>query len=287
MARPSPPGMALLALFALACGGSTPADVDPDPPAQDVVLWIGAHPDDEVLVAPILGAGCVDGNQSCALLVLTRGEAGNCKRPAVCGGADLGSVRARELNASAALFGAGVEAWDLGDGTGRDARSVIDAWSLRSGGTEVLRERMVDAMRRWSPSVVYTFDPRHGSTCHPDHIATAALVLVAAADLGQAAPEVRLVASTFDFRFAPSRIGYRPVVNDPAVVRVDATAELASLGGEAWGYVVRVLEAHASQFTDDEVAGFRGATADQRGVYWLSATAAVEDDPRYQGLCAP
>jgi LmbE family N-acetylglucosaminyl deacetylase len=280
-----------LALLLLACQGrSSPlvdAGADDEAPARVDVLWVGAHPDDEVLVAPILGADCVDGELSCGLLVLTRGEAGNCKRPALCAGTDLGTVRASELRASAKLFRAGLETWDLGDGTGGDAQAVIDAWSARSGGTEALRARMVDALRRWSPAVVYTFDPRHGSTCHPDHRATAALLLAAAAELGEAAPEVRMVESIIHISLAPAQIGFRPAADDPAVVRVDATAFLASIGGEAWGYAVRVLQAHPTQFTDDEVAALGAAPAGQRAVYWLNQSSAMENDPRYQSLCAP
>src|SRR2546422_4479037 len=57
------------------------------------ILWIGAHPDDETLVAPILGPACARQNAVCTLLVFTRGERGGCAIPSGCG-PDLGSVRA-------------------------------------------------------------------------------------------------------------------------------------------------------------------------------------------------
>ncbi|HVG24459.1 MAG TPA: PIG-L family deacetylase, partial [Thermoanaerobaculia bacterium] len=39
-------------------------------------LVVTAHPDDEILMARFLGEHCVERNASCAILVLTRGEAG-------------------------------------------------------------------------------------------------------------------------------------------------------------------------------------------------------------------
>src|SRR5580704_12319995 len=40
------------------------------------VMWIGAHPDDEALVAPLLGKWCRGEKVRCAFLILTRGESG-------------------------------------------------------------------------------------------------------------------------------------------------------------------------------------------------------------------
>lgn len=285
-ARVAPFFCRALALFSVACQGGMREAHAPVIETQVDVLWVGAHPDVESVVAPILAADCVDGELTCGLLVLTRGEAGTCKRPALCADEALPDVRSRELAASAALFGAGVEAWDLGDGTGGDAMAVIDAWSARSGGADALLARMVDALGRWSPSVVYTFDARHGTTCHPDHRATAGLLVAAAADLGETAPEVRLVESMLDSSIPPG-IGFRVATDDAAVVRVDATTVLPSIGGEAWEYAVRVLEVHRTQYTDDEVAALGAATPEQRPVYWLGSRHVIEDDPRYASLCSP
>ncbi len=286
--------LAVLAACVIGCGGErdvATADAGADEPdagepsALDV-LWIGAHPDDEMMVAAVLGADCVDGARACGLLVMTAGEAGNCARTALCSGEDLATLRRRELEASASLFGARLEQWDLGDGTTGDARVVLEAWASRAGGAEALLARMVDALRRLRPDRVYTFDPRHGSTCHPDHRATGALVILAARALGDDAPEIELVASTPDSA-DPSAVGFAPAAaDDPALVRFDATVRLASIGGEAWLYGVRVLELHATQFDDTVLDAFRSARADQRASYFVPLAAAREDDPLYTGFCA-
>ena len=92
------PGLGL-ALLVGACGGSTATPADATAmsdaatmPSDDLIanlagkriLWIGAHPDDESTIAPILGEACVDQHAICSFLVLTRGESGNCARPDGC-----------------------------------------------------------------------------------------------------------------------------------------------------------------------------------------------------------
>ena len=61
-------------------------------PATETVVWLGAHPDDELYAAPWLADRCLERGASCKLVVLTFGESGNCKLPGGCE-PDLKSVR--------------------------------------------------------------------------------------------------------------------------------------------------------------------------------------------------
>src|SRR5213080_4843714 len=72
-------------------------------PPPERILWIGAHPDDEALVAPLLGRACIENGADCSLLVMTRGERGDCLFPGGCGG-DLAAVRSAEMSRAALLF---------------------------------------------------------------------------------------------------------------------------------------------------------------------------------------
>src|SRR5213080_1305083 len=83
-------------------------------PAPDRILWIGAHPDDEALIAPILGQSGTAAPDLCSLLILTRGERGDCVLPGGCG-SDLGSVRAAEMAQSADFFHARLTLWTFSD----------------------------------------------------------------------------------------------------------------------------------------------------------------------------
>src|SRR5688572_6485477 len=162
------------------------------------ILFIGAHPDDEVVAAPLLGAMCGEGGSTCSFLVLTKGEGGTCALP-VCS-PDLGSVRQNEMLASAAIFSGTVTQWTLPD----VLADVAGAWSPR----DALIERIADAIRIEQPEVVITFEPAHGTTCHPAHRETGRLVIEAVARLGQPAPHLYLLETVANldataYRFAP------------------------------------------------------------------------------------
>src|SRR5262249_15706007 len=115
------------------------------------IVWVGAHPDDEVVVAPLLAPICRDTPTRCTFIVLTHG-----------GSAD---VRADEDRASASYLNALLFHFDNPDGT-------ADQWDANA-----LRSSIATIIRNAGADLVITFDPRHGSSCHPDHRKTAEIVL--------------------------------------------------------------------------------------------------------------
>lgn len=207
------------------------------------ILWIGAHPDDETLVAPLLGSMCSDGPDHCSLLVMTRGEAGGDP-----------SVRTSEMQNAAALFDAQLTQWSFAD-----VMAAVDAtWSEEAGGHDELLHRIGAVIAAERPDVIYTFDPNHGSTCHPAHRAVGALVLEAAAPLRI---PVRLVETAVDF--LPDGFFFHPATDEAAAFDVRA----------AWQWIVRDAEVHASQFTSVQVDALRHTPDDQRRV-WLATSPA-------------
>ncbi|HSP15780.1 MAG TPA: PIG-L family deacetylase [Thermoanaerobaculia bacterium] len=145
------------------------------------ILWIAAHPDDELMIAPLLGRYCIEGTSRCSLLVTTRGENGPCELPGGC--SDLGAIREQEMRSAAALFHASLTQWSLPD----VMSDVAAAW-----GPDIVT-RLRQSIVIDQPTVVITFDPSHGSTCHPAHRPIGALVLDAIAAMGSDAPGVFLV----------------------------------------------------------------------------------------------
>jgi LmbE family N-acetylglucosaminyl deacetylase len=249
------------------------------------LLWIAAHPDDELLVAPWLGQACVEDSRSCTLLVATRGENGACRLPGGCP-PDLGTARTAEMEAAAALLGAGLVQWTLSDNPGGGPAAVIAAWSAESGGEQELVGRLAAAIASAAPAAVLTFDPRHGSTCHPDHRALGSLVIEALRTLGPSAPPLWLIATRPDGSPHGTFHGYLPAVaGDPRLVHYDATRVLSSAGGEAWEFVTRLAAAHASQYPPAALAALAEAPAARRRVHLVPASAAAPADPAYQGLC--
>lgn len=253
--------------------------------AAGSLMWIGAHPDDEIWMAPLLGQACVEAGGSCTLLVATRGEAGPCRLPAGCA-PDLPTVREAEMVEAAALFGARLVQWGLPDGFGPDPAAVRRAWAAADGGDGMLVDRLASEIARAAAERVVTFDPRHGSTCHPDHRAVGELVLAAVARLGAGALPVWLVeavphAGTGSAGFAAA------VPGDDRVTSYDATRSLAAVGGEAWRYVALVASAHRSQFAPEQVAALAAARPTERRLFALPASALASTDLRYPALCAP
>src|SRR6185436_15144011 len=101
------------------------------PPRPSRLLLIVAHPDDELLFAPLLGAWCVRGGTSCSILVMTAGENGSCARQDGCL-PDLATTRMNEMARSAALLNARLTQWTLPD--------VMTGWNDRDTLVRQLRD---------------------------------------------------------------------------------------------------------------------------------------------------
>lgn len=265
---------------------------DEDAGPAGSLLWFSPHPDDEYYVAPLLGTYCVDLGWRCTFVVATRGEGGTCGLPEGCH-PDLATVRAAEMQESAALFGATLELWDLGDNgqwepAAGDVDEVLADWSAKEGGLDSLLGRVTQMIENVDPDVVYGMDWRHGCYCHPSHRAFGAVVAKAIQDMGAAAPPLHLLAGKAVSE--PIGWGFRPVVPaDPSLEYFDATREVDSIGGEAWLYLIEVLRAHESQFdlTDTELEIIANGPDQLKRIYTVPFDAVVADDPTYENLCPP
>lgn len=130
------------------------------------ITWISAHPDDEVLAGTALTQLCA--TNECLLVVLTRGEAGTCHRTSC--RPSLAAVREEEMRRAAEFLGARLVHLSYRDGSGSTPAEVLRAWTSRAA---VDVQRLVGDFKS---DLVITLDPRHGSTCHPDHRAVGQLV---------------------------------------------------------------------------------------------------------------
>ena len=241
-------------------------------PGARSVLWVGAHPDDEVLAAPLLARLCLEEELACTFLVLTRGEAGICRLAAGCH-PTLGDVRAREMRRSARLFGATLRHWTLPDGGG------LSGWNAAAGGEQALLARIAAAIQASDADLVLTLDPRHGSTCHPDHRAAGAAVVEAARRLADP-PVVYLLEIALAARQPTSAYRFAPGADARAgTVGFDADQTLASSGGPAWGSLLAVAQIHASQFDAAALRRLERVPRRQRAVYVAPAALALAVDP--------
>lgn len=252
--------------------------------ARAPLLVALAHPDDEVLLAPLLGEACVELGGECALLVVTRGEAGSCDLPGGCGG-DLAAVRAEEMADAAALFDATLELWELPDGSAPDPAGVRGAWAAASGGEAALIDRLASAFADHGAATVVTFDPRHGSTCHPDHRALGGLVLEAVARLGDEGPETLLLETRPVFEGGVPRSFAPAVPGDGDLTSYRGDRWMVHLGAPAWEYLLRNAALHPSQLDARTLEALSAVPVFGRRVWLLEGDAAASGDPRYRGLC--
>ena len=234
-----------LVLIALPCGARVRAVRHREPAPR--VLWIGAHPDDEAVAAPLLAQWCVAEGARCAFLILTRGEAGACLLPDGCL-PDVATVRSAEAGAAAELFHADLILLRYpNDGVWNHDEVVA---------------RVAGEIEAFAPDRILTFDPRHGTTCHPEHRQTGGIVLEAAARLARR-PRIDLLETRVEF--AETTIVFSPA--SPVAERFDATA--------SWEWVVRDMERHPSQFSQEWLDAVRAVPAADRAVFFAEAEVAL------------
>jgi LmbE family N-acetylglucosaminyl deacetylase len=224
------------------------------------ILFAGAHPDDEWGLSPLLAEACLDGGAKCHFVVASDEHSYGCvmtiqlKDPLECS-----RRRREEMKRSAALFGGTAEffGWEdyfYGFNQMGMAKTTAD-WATSVGGRDALVARWRKVLEDQKPSIVFTLDPRHGSTCHPGHRANAALVVEAVKSMprGQQ-PELWFEQSDNIEQRSKAveeinrQAGYVAWPDTASEVRwYDANRKLAN-GKLAYDYVQLVREAHATQY---------------------------------------
>ena len=232
-------------------------------------MWIAAHPDDEVVIAPLLSYWCQDLHARCTLLVLTRGEGGVCLKAEGCA-PDIATVRSGEAGASSQYFGADLILLSLPDGGG----SAPPVWSAAENMRADLVVRISSYIRAAAPDLVLTFDPRHGTTCHPDHRALGAIVLDAV-KLQAPEPLVYLLESRVTLDASPFAIRFAPAIADAAVF--NANQFLAASQSPAWTAVSDDMRRHASQFDAAWINAAESVPPEERAVFIAPARSALAE----------
>jgi LmbE family N-acetylglucosaminyl deacetylase len=226
------------------------------------ILWIAAHPDDEILVAPLLAEVCAEGGGKCTILIATRGEKGICELPGGCARSELAAIRTEEEMRSASLLDATLSAGELPDGSASTPEEVLRIWSELLGGRDQLVQRLIREIVVSGADSIITFDPRHGSTCHPDHRAIGRLAADAVAAMGSAAPR------TYFLTTRANQTSGLDGSESVQLTQVDQEGERefrydAEL---RWHYVVDVAQIHRSQFSPATVGALSRVPPEDRVV---------------------
>lgn len=153
------------------------------------LMYVGAHPDDEVVVGPLLARAAE--LTEVLVVCLTDGGGGE-NRGGVTLAGSLGEARALELAAACKVLG--VEHRLLGfeneppddvrkrmirEGRDETAGQAIERW--RGSGRDPSAE-IVRVIRQWKPDILLSFDAEQGFTLHREHQAVALLARAAIPD---------------------------------------------------------------------------------------------------------
>ena len=225
-------------------------------PAPKSVLWIAAHPDDEAVAAPLLAKWCLEDGVRCGFLVLTRGESGPCLLPAGCF-PDVASVRSAEAGSASQLFRADSILLTYPDGGGVAA----PAWSETAG------ETIANYIEAFRPELILTFDPRHGTTCHPDHRETGRLVLEAVESLSYE-PKLYFLETRVVIATDPLAISFLPAI--ASAERFDAT--------RTWRSIIDDMQRHPSQFDAQWINAVENVPPRDRAVFIAPAERVLQQD---------
>lgn len=239
------------------------------------ILWVGAHPDDEVMLSPLFKHFCNDKAYNCKMLVLTRGENGNCGLVVGCSG-DLGSIREKEMIRSAEFLKMSLVQKKFKDSPDSNFERVAAAWGVEAGSVEKLLEIIKSEITSQNPRIVFSMDPRHGSTCHPDHRAAGMITLKSLEDLGFDKSRVFLLESAI-IEDASEGTGFQPADAGLATLTFDAQRE--------WPAVEKLLEIHESQFDSTLRASFNKASTRRKRIF-LTSWADVEKNPGAKDYCS-
>ncbi len=225
------------------------ADFDQRLKNQPRILWVAAHPDDEFLSGALLVRARLYHDCPVHIVIMTSGDGGS----NAVDSADLPATRKAEMQAVADQIGATVETHNFFNAplpvSSFPARhELYNRWQDGGDPEGVIR----NAIDRFKPDIILTFEPTYGATNHPEHQLTSRLTTAAAAASDTGAPVFYCLRRHWFFRLLGQA--------DPGPVEEwfdGALPPLASgdhgaysAGGTCQAYLVELTRLHASQAAD-------------------------------------
>lgn len=214
----------------------------PAPERPKTLLAVFAHPDDEILVGPLLAAYARQGVKI-HLVIVTEGDKGTNAHAGIPAGPELARVRADEARCSARALGLG-DPMLLGFKDGELGDRARPPWAPLAQ-VEGALTKVFQTIR---PDVVVTFGPE-GGYGHPDHRLVGAVVTQLVQAGVDGAPAALFFAGFPKDRLAkvgPTSIPWSPT--DPRFLTVHVPYEAADLNASR-----TALACHKSQYTPDQV----------------------------------
>ncbi|MBI3368962.1 MAG: PIG-L family deacetylase [Burkholderiales bacterium] len=235
--------------------------------AASRILLLAAHEDDEIVFSPMLARYC--STKSCRVVVATSSR--TCHPSA-----------SEFVNSMASL----PAVWDRGTfsscTTTRTPQQVLNDWNVEAAGygltdmTNVIKLEIA----KFSPDVILTFDPRHGTSCHPEHRAAAQAVING------------VIAYPFDqskvFLLTTRRIdvsGYSALTPaapmDQFSAIYNAMDYIPAKSSTGWAYLAYLMSLYPTQFTGGDITAVQAAPGIDRTTAFLPLNKYIANDTRY------
>ncbi|HEY6929410.1 MAG TPA: PIG-L family deacetylase [Thermoanaerobaculia bacterium] len=180
------------------------------------MLWVGAHSDDETLMAGALIAELSHNQRRVFVISMTRGEGTGIRGSEA--DESVAAGRAREFCLDCSLYGAmdciseHFPSRAHSDGRGgfeESPEEIIRTW--RQLGPVDPVQHLEEWIRRVRPAWILTLDPDHGMYGHPEHRAVAQLVVAAARSIAGEIPTRVFAAENRFASLVPTNLDPGPV----------------------------------------------------------------------------
>jgi len=246
---------------------------------DDVVVFVGAHPDDETLVGPLM-AYCADRCRQLVVVSLTKGESGwNLAKEDLT--QTLAQVRQKEFASAVATLGGtpvtfdyvngiskahpeglavldveetAVRRWRSAGGREPSADAAYERWIKEDGDPAV---KLAELFEEKGATLVIALEPERGVTNHQEHVAaTRAVIAAVKARNGQPGRKLSL---------------YYVVRSSEAPESAEhiATSDLSAAGGKDYGRIAHESKAfYVSQFRFDKSAAEAGKGRAEQCLLW-------------------
>ena len=206
------------------------------------LLAIFAHPDDEVLVAPLLSAYARRGTRV-HLVIVTDGEKGVSAHAGIPAGPKLAQIRADEARCSCRALGIDAPTL-LGFKDGELGSIVTPAWRHLGD----VRLRIAKVLEEFRPDAIVTFGP-DGGYGHPDHRLVGALVTELVEGAAPGAPAILAYPGFPKDRLEKApQTGFPWVPTDARFLTVRVPYEAADVAAAR-----AALGCHKSQFPEAQI----------------------------------
>lgn len=243
--------------------------------ASHRILLLIAHQDDEIVFAPFIKLYCGIYGKTCKIVTATNDP-----------------VRAQEWPVSVAKFPAQSDLGGFSSSTSPLDRPslILQRWNTEAAAIGLIDLNGVIAreINIFSPDVILTFDPRHGTSCHPEHRAVGEAVRQGVlAYTGTAFSDksklffltTRRIDGVADNGI--SYTGLAPIAPKDNSSTVYSAYDFVSWGVTGWQFAKTLMETYPSQFSSTASSGILSTPPLERTTAFQRVTDYFATDTRY------